>query len=387
MIRTVMKPHLILLIVFVLKHQLAHSHKCEIPENDEYANCVVSKNLKDYNIKTVQGEFYSFKSDCLYTLLSYESDDGDQISINSANSKVEIVVGAKQYELKVTGKNQFVFATPDKIHKLPVSVGKIDVSKPGVYAVAKFKNLGLTVKWNGQESVVIQLDNAKQYDLSGICSKDCLESTPSLREQWKLTDKCVDEESGKCLTVQDRSKSLQYCRTILRNKKYNKCLKALNVDSFLSECQAVFCNCKKPKVEMCMCELFDSFIKHCEARTGEAISWREKNFCEKKCKIPNQVYVECGRRQKACGEVVENDKDDKTCIEGCRCPLNLFLSNQKCITAKECPCRYENVDYAAGSKSTQDCNTCVCNGNDGWDCTTVCLSKLRLTLRPYLLSK
>ncbi|XP_068939311.1 SCO-spondin-like [Petaurus breviceps papuanus] len=54
--------------------------------------------------------------------------------------------------------------------------------------------------------------------------------------------------------------------------------------------------------------------------------------------------------------------------DGCICPLGTVLLDEHCVPPELCPCRHSGQLYPPNSTIQEDCNTCVCQGQQ-WQCT------------------
>lgn len=69
-----------------------------------------------------------------------------------------------------------------------------------------------------------------------------------------------------------------------------------------------------------------------------------------------QIDQVCGDScTRSCNDINLNGNCETMCVTGCNCPIGKTLDkNGDCIPVSDCPCVYQGLEYAAGTKHLKE---------------------------------
>lgn len=162
-------------------------------------------------------------------------------------------------------------------------------------------------------------------------------STVEFGDSWYRDGKTkeVCEPHACAQKVQDIAWDL--CNKV-RDEQFAPCVKAVNVDNFVSRCLETACDCLKAKevngssstsanaANACKCSILQSFVTECMAANENVHLdiWRSKHECTVNCPAP-LVHRDCYRRrcEPSCDTLSQSNECPHlpgTCFPGCYCP-------------------------------------------------------------------
>uniref|UniRef100_A0A665STC4 VWFD domain-containing protein n=1 Tax=Echeneis naucrates TaxID=173247 RepID=A0A665STC4_ECHNA len=246
---------------------------------------------------------------------------------------------------------------------LPFSRAGVFVEKTPTYIKIKAK-LGLVAIWNGEDSLLVELDQKYRNQTCGLCGDF---NGVHLYREFMISifiEISYLNLFGKPL-----------CEQILTGPAFNNCHNLLDIAAFTSACIADLCHCgngiNQHPGPLCLCNTVSEFSRQCVHAGGKPHNWRTKVLCWKSC--PDKMeYKECGS---PCADTCSNPEASHTCdnhcIDGCFCPAGTVLDDlngKGCVPLSECSCSYNNKIYGHGDSYTSNCKKCVCESGR-WKCT------------------
>ncbi|XP_013180497.1 PREDICTED: hemocytin isoform X2 [Papilio xuthus] len=352
--------------------------------------------------KTFDGKIYSFQSPCQHILVRDAEEDKYTVAVRHPDcknfaycpSELVVYINDKMYSLSVGDEGAVLFRSTKRLIPMPASLPGIRVSMPSDQVFVNLDALGVTIKWDTNNLIVIEGSVLLWNKTKGLCGtldgnpendfliKDgTIARTKSMMvTSWQLNkigDICESNpsESTACAskTDADMRKATQFCNKVFSKDKFRKCSKVMDVSLLLEACEWDYCACTMSlSPEECACKTVSVYAKEC-LRHGieEMVAWRDSETCPMQCP-EGKVYKACGPDvQPSCAfPLATSTSVNNSCVEGCFCPEGLLLEGGRCIPKSECPCRIRNQSFKPGTVIPKSCNTCTCQAGE-WTCTQV----------------
>lgn len=223
---------------------------------------------------------------------------------------------------------------------------------------------GLCGDCNGNPEDDLKLNPKYKMQVLDNNVNTIIESWLSDEPALKVEEKCMNAEQLKgCVPPPPENDP---CQRILDQSIFGQCHLLADPTMYVSMCQADIC---KTGVKDA-CSHLAAYAREC-TRHGICIDWK-KGKCRDKTECPaDMVYEACGC-QKTC-DSIRNNKNIQhiKCTmptEGCFCPINFVLNNDKCIPEKECTqC---GTNHFVGDQWYPDkCTLCECGYKGKVNCT------------------
>ncbi|XP_026747695.1 hemocytin-like [Trichoplusia ni] len=352
--------------------------------------------------KTFDGKIYSFQSPCQHILVrdandhkySVEVKHGDCQNKNLCPSELTVYLEDKFYVLSIGEDGSVLFRNTKRLIPIPAALPGVRVSMPSDYVVIHLDAVGVTMKWDTNDVILVEGSVLLWNSTEGLCGtldgnpendfrtrdRTIAKTKTAMASSWqvnKIGDVCdsVPTETSACSSeaADDVKKAQQFCANIFSKEKFRKCSEVMDVTLLLEACQWDYCACSTTMTaEECACSTVAVYAKEC-LRHGvtEMKDWRDADTCPMKCP-EGKIYNSCGSdSQASCAfPLVAAKSDNSSCVEGCYCPEGLLLEAGRCVPKAECPCRLRNKSFKPGASIRKDCNTCTCESGE-WTCTKV----------------
>ncbi|CAK1545090.1 unnamed protein product [Leptosia nina] len=349
--------------------------------------------------KTFDGKIYSFESPCQHILVRDTVDHKYTVALRQPEckrsgycpSEITVYLEDKMYSLSVGEDNSVLFRSTKRLIPIPATLPGIRVDMPTDILVVNLDALGVTIKWDLNNLVIVEGTVALWNKTEGLCGT--LDSNPEndmttkegniaktksvMIASWQLNkigDICdgSTKETSACMDETDEAvkKAMQFCATIFTKDKFRKCSKAMDVTQLIEACQWDYCACAETLTpEECACRTVSVYAKECLRHGVEEMrNWRDSETCPMQCPA-GKIYRACGPdTQPSCAFPYSAPLNDSSCVEGCFCPEGLFLEGGKCVEKSECPCRARKQIFPPGAVVPKSCNTCTCQAGE-WLCT------------------
>uniref|UniRef100_A0A672KWF9 Mucin-2-like n=2 Tax=Sinocyclocheilus grahami TaxID=75366 RepID=A0A672KWF9_SINGR len=350
----------------------------------------------NFHFKTFDGDVYQFPGTCEYNLVSDCQSLIRQFSVHVKRtehstgpniSRVSITINDIGVEL--TEKQ--VVVNGEKV-TLPVHVAGILVEENTIYT-RLYSKMGITVKWNKKDAVMVELDSKYSNRTCGLCGD--FNGVPVYSEfiesGWKVgyaefgnmhrvpnpTHACKDpfETDDEQNVVNKCEKFQADCADLLKDEKWSSCSRVLNREPYIKACTNDIC-LRQPEDEdtntSALCATLSEYSRQCSHAGGTPPSWRTANFCAVTCPY-NMVHSESGSPcMDTCSHKDTNTLCEEHNIDGCFCPPGTVfddISNTGCIPAEKCQCKHDRI-YSTGEILRKDEEECICaEGN--WICTSI----------------
>ncbi|KAK5867271.1 hypothetical protein PBY51_011780 [Eleginops maclovinus] len=337
------------------------------------------------HFKTFDGDVFQFPGMCEYNLASDCHESYQEFSVHMSrkvkdgNPTVSHVV--------VTINDLMFYLSKDMVMvndipvKLPHYNSGVQVEKNAAYIKLQSK-VGLTVMWNRDDAVMVELDTDYANRTCGLCGD--FNGVPLHNEfihhgrkispiefgnKQKVhlpNEVCEDpdeEEDESLETVLDSCREFQTtCAQMLHSEPWSSCTTRIDPEPYILACVQDMCGCTNNTNDFCVCSTLSEFSRQCSHAGGTPPNWRTPQFCAKQCPF-NMVYEESGSPcMDTCTLLDTSSLCEDHKIDGCFCPPGTVfddISLRGCVAQSECQCKHNKI-YNSGEVYRQDREECTC---------------------------
>ncbi|XP_040264809.1 mucin-5AC-like [Bufo bufo] len=373
-------PVLWILSTLTFNHAFELSSRVSNPAHNDR----VCSTWGNFHYKTFDGDIYQFPGPCNYLFSSNCKNTFEDFNIQIRRSvdsqkpvlsyvviKIEgLVIEMKKGDIIVGGEHV----------SLPFSQFGVQIQQTSVYVKVSAK-LGLTLFWNHEDSLMLELSSKYMNTTCGLCgnmnglSQDEFQINNVLLSPVQFgnlqkfdgpTEHCEDVISS----VQKNCSDLKdTCVSMLSSPAFDDCNIHLPKKSYIEACMSDLCSCQSSNDTSCFCNTLAEYSRQCAHAGGRPSNWRNK-ICAITCPM-NLQYEECGSPcADTCSNFEQTQVCEEHCIDGCFCPPGTVFDDvhqQGCIPLSECSCTYNNTIYALGESYSTNCRNCTCQGGK-WSC-------------------
>uniref|UniRef100_A0A8C6Q3F8 Mucin 2, oligomeric mucus/gel-forming n=1 Tax=Nothobranchius furzeri TaxID=105023 RepID=A0A8C6Q3F8_NOTFU len=318
--------------------------------------------------KTFDGDVFQFPGMCEYNLVSdcHESYQGFSVHMkrtekdgNPTISYVLVTINELSFYLsknRVTVNYQPV--------TLPYYKGGVLVENNAVYIKLQSK-VGFTVMWNGEDAVMVELDNDFANRTCGLCGD--FNGVPVFNEFILNGIIYVCLFSHRLFSFQET-----ICEERFHSESWSSCTQLIDAEAYIQACVMDMCGCNNSTDDFCVCSTLSEFSRQCSHAGGQPPNWRKPHFCAKQCPY-NMVFEESGSScMDTCTHLDTSSMCEEHKIDGCFCPPGTVfddISMRGCVPQSECQCKHNKI-YDSGEVYRQDGEECTCFKGI-WDCVSL----------------
>ncbi|XP_062823680.1 mucin-5B isoform X2 [Anolis carolinensis] len=352
-----------------------------------------------FHFQTFDHVKFNFPGLCHYVFASHCKDDYQDFNIEIMRSikNGTVIYCTATIDGVLLKLKESSITVDGNVISLPFSLKSVVIEDLYPY-IQVSSTLGLTLKWNWGDTLLLNLENMYKGKTCGLCGNyDGNEKNDLILRGYKLSPwqfgnlQKVDDPTKKCPDIlgdsrkqKDNSLQQDKCKSRYKSKckralsRFGNCAKVISLDDYLSLCIEDMCDCSQKSshsdlVASCVCSTFSQYSRDCVLQGGDPGKWRSKELCYQKCPH-NLEYMECGN---PCFDTCFNPERSKICraqcTDGCFCPEGKILDDirdKKCIPAANCPCTYQGKNYSIGDTYSLPCQNCTCT--DGkWSCLSL----------------
>ncbi|XP_040927175.1 mucin-2-like isoform X2 [Betta splendens] len=346
------------------------------------------------HFKTFDGDVYQFPGLCEYNLVS---DCHESYREFSVHVKRELKDGNPTVSYVVVTINNLLFhltTSEITLNEQPVQVpyynAGVEVEKNAVYIKLQSK-VGITVMWNGDDAVMVELDNDYISRTCGLCGDfngfplydEFIENGRKIspiefgnkHKVHRPNDGCEDpyEEDGESPVALKSCNDFQsHCEELFHSELWSSCVELVKPEPYVQACVQDMCSCTNSSKEVCVCSTLTEFSRQCSHAGGQPPNWRTPQFCDKQCPF-NMVYEESGSPcMDTCTHLDTSSLCEEHKMDGCFCPPGTVfddISMRGCVAQSECQCKHDKI-YSPGEVYRQDLVECTCS-EGRWACKSL----------------
>lgn len=255
---------------------------------------------------TFDGRSYSFRGDCDYILAKECGKNSRKLAfsirhsmkrchpsdMDTCSKEVQIFVGDLKAEYILDG-NSVTSPTNRRRRKinLPFRSRGISITEDGLFIT--FRTDNLTVRYDGQNRVYVQVGQRYRNRTCGLCGRfdDVLSSR---KNEVKLNGtehgkKHADVTGGyRCSTLPSQIASCtpelaneaeKYCSALLDDHRFIPCHGAVHPREFYDRCRRSVCECPQELAPSnCSCGTYASYVAMC-SQLGIHVRWDDRDSC------------------------------------------------------------------------------------------------------------
>ncbi|XP_076880262.1 mucin-5B-like [Brachyhypopomus gauderio] len=345
----------------------------------------------NYHFKTFDGDTFELPSTCNYILTSQCGATYEDFNIQMRRQVVNNQPTISKITMKLDGTtveltNSSVIVDGHEVI-LPFSHSGVLIEENPSYIKVTAK-LGLVVLWNGDDALMVELDNKYKNQTCGLCGdfngvqlynefiKNGDEISPSEYGHFAKMDDPTESCTALAPSSEEKpsancTKLTSVCEQLLSGPAFSSCKDLVALDFFIKACESDMCKCSNNSNTFCLCSTISEFSRQCVHAGGKPSQWRTEQFCPKTCPHQNMVHQECGNPCiNTCSNPDRGHVCEDHCIDGCFCPAGYVfddLTGKGCIERTQCSCSHQGKIYHPGQSFTGNCKECTCTSNK-WTC-------------------
>ncbi|KAM9495184.1 mucin-2-like [Clarias gariepinus] len=350
----------------------------------------------NFHFKTFDGDVYQFQGTCEYNLVSdcHGPVQGFSVHVKRAQTpgnpeitRVMVTIGAISIELT----KKLVMVNSDVV-KLPHYVAGVMLEENPIY-MKLYAKLGLSVTWNRDDAVTVEVDNKYSNRTCGLCgdfngipvyneflSDDRVTGFIEFGNKHRIhnpNDNCEDpyEEFESEANPLDKCQPFRdECSELLLDEPWSSCRSVLSPEAYVQACMMDKCMSRPGDTEdtVSLCSTLSEYSRQCSHSGGRPPNWRKSTFCAVTCPF-NMEYSESGS---PCVDTCTHADTSSLCeehkMDGCFCPPGTVfddISERGCIPQEQCQCKHDKV-YNPGEVLLKNDQECLCE-QGRWICQSL----------------
>ncbi|XP_077357683.1 IgGFc-binding protein-like isoform X3 [Festucalex cinctus] len=344
-------------------------HECKLLEGElgcyptGSQDCIISG---DPHYNTFDKKFYSFMGTCTYTLArTCRNNTGPWFSVEGKNEERGLPGVSYLRKLYITVDGITVTLMKAKrtlVNGLRVALPHspsrvVTVSRAGQYVTVQ-TSFGLQVRWDGNHFAQISVPSSYRDQMCGLCGD--LDGNPN-NDFTKpdgvlvayVNDFCnswqtEEDEDDSCSpgTKPDPECDPQLEAEVVKPEKCGKisdsagpfrdCKCVVNPYPFFQSC--VYDMCRFNGQQQVLCDQLQAYTEACHSAGAKVHQWRSPHFCPLDCPANSSYSLCVSSCPETCLGVVGAPGCGDVCVEGCACNPGFILSDDKCVSLKDCGC-------------------------------------------------
>ncbi|XP_077357677.1 IgGFc-binding protein-like isoform X2 [Festucalex cinctus] len=344
-------------------------HECKLLEGElgcyptGSQDCIISG---DPHYNTFDKKFYSFMGTCTYTLArTCRNNTGPWFSVEGKNEERGLPGVSYLRKLYITVDGITVTLMKAKrtlVNRLRVALPHspsrmVTVSRAGQYVTVQ-TSFGLQVRWDGNHFAQISVPSSYHDQMCGLCgdldgNPDNDFTKPDGVLVANVNDFCnswqtEEDEDDSCSpgTKPDPECDPQLEAEVVKPEKCGKitdtagpfrdCIGVVNPYPFFQSC--VYDMCRFNGQQQVLCDQLQAYTEACHSAGAKVHQWRSPHFCPLDCPANSSYSLCVSSCPETCLGVVGAPGCGDVCVEGCACNPGFILSDDKCVSLKDCGC-------------------------------------------------
>ncbi|XP_056299287.1 zonadhesin, like [Pseudoliparis swirei] len=359
-------------------------------------DCVVSG---DPHYTTFDKKFYSFMGTCTYILArTCGTSSGPMFSVEGKNEERGMSGASYLRKLYVTvngvtvtmlkGRRTLVKGLRVALPHSPSPLMTLSLSGQYVNLQTTF---GLRVRWDGNHHAQITVPSSYYDQMCGLCGDyDGKPANDFTKRDGALTGNVNDfanswqteeDEDESCIpgTKPDPDCDPKLEAEVVKPDKcgklrdpagpFRECVAVVDPTPFFQSC--VYDMCRFSGQQSVLCDQLQAYTDACNSAGAKVHQWRTPAFCSPSCP-PNSSYTLCASScPETCLGTVGPPGCQGVCVEGCECKPGFILSDDKCVSLRDCGCVDAGGSYHPVDEkwNLEGCNQkCVCHSGGSIQC-------------------
>ncbi|XP_053505982.1 mucin-19 [Ictalurus furcatus] len=339
--------------------------------------------------KTFDSKWYRFDGHCQYTLVE---DIYGQFSIKAESVPCcdELLTCSRSISVTLKDEVTLILRDMNVTEKLLDgwhfrAKSLYSIHTVGLYIIISVPELGLSVIWDKQTKVKIELQVSWNGKVRGLCgdfdgklmndmltsSSTVVASTLDFGNSWKTAVPPCSDVTQELFPCEHHSYCAAWAQRrcmILHSDTFKACHLKVDPAPYYQACILESCSCDFEGKFLGFCTAVASYADACTTQ-NICIKWRTPDLCPVYCDYYNEEgqynwhYEACPQQIKSCGK---NNKFSGE-LEGCypRCPAEMpyYDENRRiCSSLDSCTCYFNNTVVGPGAKVTTPSECCDCIG-------------------------
>uniref|UniRef100_A0A087XEG0 VWFD domain-containing protein n=1 Tax=Poecilia formosa TaxID=48698 RepID=A0A087XEG0_POEFO len=346
------------------------------------------------HFKTFDGDVYQFPGLCEYNLAKDCHGSDPKFSVNVKREENDGNIAISYISITINENGFYLNKTHVTENSILVSLPHysrgVKVEESAFYISFKASRVGITVMWNREDAVMVEVSNNYRNKTCGLCGD--FNGVPVYDEfivnGFKISpiefgnrhkihlpnDDCKDphedeDESWESGNVSSSCKNFQtICERAFLSKSWSSCNEQIDPEAYIHACAIDMCACNNSTNDSCVCSTMSEFSRQCSHAGGQPPNWRSQ-LCGKQCPY-NMRFEESAF---PCVDTCTHQETRLVCedhkTDGCFCPPGTVfddISERGCIPRSECQCKHDRI-YDSGEVYRHENTNCTCS-KGSWEC-------------------
>uniref|UniRef100_A0A4W2C6C4 Mucin 2, oligomeric mucus/gel-forming n=1 Tax=Bos indicus x Bos taurus TaxID=30522 RepID=A0A4W2C6C4_BOBOX len=341
----------------------------------------------DFHYKTFDGDVFHFPGLCDYNFASDCRDAYKEFAVHLKRGPSSSGGPSQVKYILLTVKDDTIYLTRQltvlngAMVSTPHYSPGLLIEKTDAYTKI-YSRAGLTLMWNQEDSVMLELDSKFRNHTCGLCGdynglqtyseflSEGVRFSPVEFGNMQKVNKpdVVCEDPEETVVPESCSEHRAECERLLTAAAFASCQGLVSMELHVQACMQDRCHC--PQNASCICSTIAEFSRQCSHAGGRPENWRTDAFCPKSCP-GNMVYLESGSPcMDTCSHLEVSNLCEEHRMDGCFCPEGTVyddIAGGSCIPVSQCGCKLHGHLYTPGQEITNNCEQCVCNAGR-WVC-------------------